>query len=99
MIGTGRGRFAVGFGCGLRWCFRLRQAAEVTVQAEPHLLEEDLVALQLAVGFRDCELFVDFDFRESLRGELGFHLRGDAANASEMAFGVREFGSEKFDWV
>ena len=42
---------------GLAWL----EATEGTVDAEPHLLEDDFVALELAVGLGGGELFVDFD--------------------------------------
>ena len=78
LVGSGRGRFAEGLGFVLvEFAFegveglvdggerRSRARLEATqgaVDAEPHLLEDDFVALELAVGIGGGKLFVDFDF-------------------------------------
>jgi hypothetical protein len=77
------------FGC-------VGQAQEMAMDAEPSLLEDDLVALELAIGLVGGELFVDGDFGEAGGFEASLHLRGDATNAGELALGVREFSREKF---
>jgi hypothetical protein len=70
------------------WC---GQAQEVAVDAEPHLVEDDFVALELAVGLVDGELFVDGEFVESGGGEVGLHPGLEAANVGELPLGMIEF--------
>ena len=70
-----------------------REAQEMAVDPQPHLLVSDLVALQVPVGAGGGEFFVDGDFVETLREEVLFHFAFDAAEAGELAFGVGEFGS------
>ena len=78
LVGSGRGWLAEGLGfvlvefafegvdgladAGLRRSRARLEATEGAVDAEPHLLEDDFVALELAVGLGSGELFVDFDF-------------------------------------
>lgn len=79
--------FPIVFGSG-GWC---GQAQEMAVDAEPHLVEDDFVALELAVGLVDGELFVDGEFVESGGGEVGLHAGLEAANAGELPLGMIEF--------
>jgi hypothetical protein len=101
LIGARREGLAVGLGFGERLFQigeflidpgeRLRQADEVTVEAEPHLLVEGFVALELAVGLGLAECFIGGDFGEALRGKRVLHGGLEPAHASQVAFGVVEF--------
>ena len=63
----------------------------MAVRAEPHLLEDDFVVVELAIGLGVGEFGVGVGFGEALVEELLFQLRGDAADAGELAFGMGEF--------
>jgi hypothetical protein len=103
LVAGGRGCSAKGQGLrggsggGLIGLQAFGESREVALEAEPHLLVEGLVALELAVGFVGGEVFVDGDFVKTLGFEIGLFLGLDAADTGEVALGVFEFGLEEIE--
>jgi hypothetical protein len=72
------------------------EAGEVTMEAEPHLLVERFIALELAMGLVDGQMVVDGNFVEALGFQGGLLLGLNATDAGQVALGMFEFGLQEF---